>query len=340
MYADAVNGLDEMNPSHHAALGFALIEQGKCQLSLGKYQDGKHSIDRGLALLYPLEEILGILSGLYGLGFHALVTGNHEQARELYKQGLPLAKQHGGSKYIGGFWDGVAMFHKDMYSFENGLQLYQQGLSEIRQYDDSISLADYLNSFADFLLLNDKIQEAEHLKKECLALVQELDHQILIPGILDGLAIIAYRTGNYQQAQNLLLESLASVKEIGLAYFEVQVLSDLGKLATTLTNYFQAQEYFKQSFQLGLNINSAMSMAGTLVSFAELYIAQGQVQQAADWLSVSKHHPSTENHRKMEAERLLEQLQNQLPPDEFSAALERGKTLDLTEVVQKILAEL
>jgi hypothetical protein len=50
MFASVAKGLDETNPSHHAALGFALTEQGRCQIDISKYQEGKYSLERGKAL--------------------------------------------------------------------------------------------------------------------------------------------------------------------------------------------------------------------------------------------------------------------------------------------------
>jgi ATP/maltotriose-dependent transcriptional regulator MalT len=113
-----------------------------------------------------------------------------------------------------------------------------------------------------------------------------------------------------------------------------------GIVARALGEYSQAHSFLKRSLDVGLNMQSPHSMATPLVSFAELFMEQGQTRQAAEWLSLALHDPGTEMHSRREAKRLLEVLASQLSAKELKAAIERGKTLDLTEVVQGILATL
>jgi predicted ATPase/DNA-binding SARP family transcriptional activator len=340
LYSMTVKSLDETNPAHHAALGAALIHQGHCQTQLGYYQEASHSIERGLDLLYVTDEVLGILAGLDFLSFNVWVMGDYEQSKEICDKGLSLARQHGRALFIGDFLGSLAVVIKELDDFPNKEQFYEEGLAEVRQLGNYSSLPSFLHYYAFFLLHNGDLQKAKALARESLELAQPFEQKWLVPSIVDCLGMIAFKLGDYEQAQALLQEAFARSEEQKMPFFHAYLLGNLGKLSTTLGEYARAKQYLKQSLEIGFSTKSSFNMAGSLVPLAELYIAQKQPQQAAEWLSLSLHHPATERHEKIEAKRLLEVLASQLSVNELNAAKERGKALDLTEVVREILATL
>jgi tetratricopeptide (TPR) repeat protein len=210
----------------------------------------------------------------------------------------------------------------------------------VRELGNFISLPLFLHFYALFLLHNGDLQKAKALATESLELAQRFEQRVLVRDVLDGLGMIAFKGGDYQEAQALLQEAFARSEAENMPFFHAYLLGNLGKLATTLGDYARAKEYLKQSLEIGFSTKSSFNMAGSLVPLAELYIAQKQPQQAAEWLSLSLHHPATERHEKMEAKRLLEVVASQLSVKELKAAKERGKALDLTQVVRGILATL
>ncbi len=59
-----------------------------------------------------------------------------------------------------------------------------------------------------------------------------------------------------------------------------------------------------------------------------------------EWLSFIIDHPAADNFGRAEAQRLLDDVRNQVPAEEFSAAVERGKELTLEDVINDLLPEL
>jgi predicted ATPase/DNA-binding SARP family transcriptional activator len=340
LFSMTVKGLDETNPAHHAALGAALIHQGFCQTQLGHYQDARHSFEHSLDLLYGINDIQGIMAGLDLLSFNVWVMGDYEQCKEICDKGLALARQHGSALFVSEFLASLANVIKDLADFPNKERFYEEGLAEVRELGNFISLPLFLHFYALFLLHNGDLQKAKALATESLELAQRFEQRVLVRDVLDGLGMIAFKGGDYQEAQALLQEAFARSEAENMPFFHAYLLGNLGKLATTLGDYARAKEYLKQSLEIGFSTKSSFNMAGSLVPLAELYIAQKQPQQAAEWLSLSLHHPATERHEKMEAKRLLEVVASQLSVKELKAAKERGKALDLTQVVRGILATL
>jgi tetratricopeptide (TPR) repeat protein len=337
----AVEGLDENNPAHHAALGRLLVKHGTFQNDEGRHEEGGKAIRRGLDLLYRINDVDGILDGLGSLQRSARELGDYTESKKLGDEGLALARQYNKPGHISGWLVMLSNVVKDLeiMSLPEKFAFYEAGLKEVKALGDLYDLVGFIHLYAFFLLHHGQPQEAKRLQQDNLRLARE-HSMVYEPGIIDCLAMAEYKLGNHQGAYALLQQAYTVGEKLKLAFFDGYVFGNLGKVARALGDHAKSKEYLKRSLEIGLETKSAFNMATTLVSFAELHMDQGQALQAAEWLSLSLHHPGTEMHGRIEAKRLLEQLHNQLPPKTLKAAIARGKTLDLSEVVRGILATL
>lgn len=339
LFSRAVKRFDPSNPAHHTVLGALLIEQGYYESALIHLEQGRKTIETGLALLY-LDDTEGILNGLCVLSQLAWEEGDYPKSKKLADEGLALARHHNNRRFIGYFLAQLATVIKDSDTIPGREQLafYQAGLEEVRNLGMVGISALFTHLYAFFLLHHGKLEEAKDLAQGNLRLIREFGYWGLESRIIDCLAVVSYKQGDYQQAYGLLQEASATFADnLTEPYLEASIWSNLGKVARALGNDTEAESHLKHSLEIGLNTRSASSMASTLVSFAELSIAQGQAEQAAEWLSLSLHHPATEQHGKIEAGRLLEKLTRTLSPEVLQAATERGEGLALAEVVRAIL---
>lgn len=76
-----------------------------------------------------------------------------------------------------------------------------------------------------------------------------------------------------------------------------------------------------------------------LVGVAWLRAQAGQCEQAAGLLGLALSHQASNVDTEDDAEPVLAMLREALPADQLDAAMERGKALDLDQVVTKILEE-
>jgi hypothetical protein len=91
VFAHAVAGLDDTNPAHHAAIGYALVAQAEHQHWLGsRPEQAKLLAERGLSLLRPLGKIQGMLRGLLVVQRTSWLAGEFAQARALAGSGVPV----------------------------------------------------------------------------------------------------------------------------------------------------------------------------------------------------------------------------------------------------------
>lgn len=78
-------------------------------------------------------------------------------------------------------------------------------------------------------------------------------------------------------------------------------------------------------------------MLFALIAIAELRAAQGRVERATSLASLVLHHRNSEKRDKVDAERLLATLSEQLTAEQLEGAVRHGRELQLTEVVKEIL---
>ena len=71
---------------------------------------------------------------------------------------------------------------------------------------------------------------------------------------------------------------------------------------------------------------------------AAILTSEGDPERAVEFLGLVLHHPATHQMDRDRAQALLSQLEPELPPEAFAEALERGRTLELEEVVTEILS--
>ncbi len=80
-------------------------------------------------------------------------------------------------------------------------------------------------------------------------------------------------------------------------------------------------------------------MLSALAGVTELRVKQGHLESALALASLVIHHPWTEYVHKELMERLVAELQDRLSAEVVAEALERGKVMDLENVVEGILRQ-
>jgi predicted ATPase/DNA-binding SARP family transcriptional activator len=339
VFARAARSLDEANPSHHAALGYALVAQAEHQHWLGlRTEEAKLLAARGIGLLRPLGEVQGILSGLLVVQRISWLAGESARAKALAEEGLALARQHGSASDIGDFLARLGVVRWGADDFTTLRPYYEEVLAELRELGDPFNVARYLLIFGSSLVNHCLPREGVRFLNESLELARELDDRRILPYVLNELAMIAYRRGAHEEAAALAEEARTAATASGDANAEAVALSVLGRVANALGDDQRAQAYLLQGLKTSWASNQVRATLVILLYFAEHRAAQGDASRAAEWLNLVRHHPTARNPEKAEAQRLLEGLQDQLSAKELAQAKKRAQALKREEVVASLLS--
>ncbi len=340
LFSLAAGCLDEGYPEHRAALGYVLIGQAAVHRALGDYAaEARSLLERGLGLLRPLGEDLGVAWGLSWLALvRGVAGGDVAQGRALLQEGFPIARRVGSAHLLGRFLNQEVILEDPASggSVEDARKLREQILREQREVGDPNHLSWVMANLGDFLFNHRLFDEDKGLLKESLELARESGSGAEVTP-LDGLTEAALVTGDLDEAEGYASELLQVSKDNWFTMVESDALMLLGVIATRRGHIREAEGLLAEALGIARGMENQVSTLGVLVAAAGLRVAQGQVAATVEWLSFIMDHPAAEQFSRAEAQRLLDGLHDQLPPAEFTAAVERGKESSLEEMFNAIL---
>ena len=150
-------------------------------------------------------------------------------------------------------------------------ELYQQGLNIAKELGNKDGVATALNLLGSIEYRTGNYDKAKELCQQSLNIVKELGDKQGVAIGLHTLGVIEASRGNYDKAEELLQQSLNIAKELGHKHTVAKALHNLGTVETSRGNYDKAEELYRQSLkikrELGDKEGIAVSMGARGVSF-------------------------------------------------------------------------
>jgi len=151
---------------------------------------------------------------------------------------------------------------------------------------------------------------------------------------------VAYARGDYASAKRHYEDALALCQELDYREGAVFMLRGAGVAALGLGDQQEAQDYFSDALNRARQLGSNPIALTVLTGVVQYLTAIGEPLRAAHLNALVLHHPAAWPDAKTLTSERLEKLRSDLTPDEYEAAVEHGKTLDLDETVNALLAQL
>jgi hypothetical protein len=145
--------------------------------------------------------------------------------------------------------------------------------------------------------------------------------------------------GKREDAQRLFEESLTICREIDYRWGVASSLNRLGIIATESGNYDEGARLLVDALKTASDARAPMVALASLVAMAHLLNRTGSKITALEYATIAMHHPSCNGETFYLAERVIEQLRQDLPPLIYDETVERGKVMELREVAIRILQE-
>lgn len=192
-------------------------------------------------------------------------------------------------------------------------------------------------------LITEDYAEAKRLAESNLKLNEEIGDVIGSAMPLIVLGHVALVNGEYEKARGFYLRCLRMSEEVGFPYAIQTSSKYLGKVTLSLGKSAEAEDRLVQSLTISKEIGFVRDMINLLYEFARLRVAQGNLEQAAELLALVLEHPASQQTRLFEgrirdsAKGLLAKLEEELSPEIYAAALERGQELELDEVIDSLV---
>jgi DNA-binding SARP family transcriptional activator len=333
--------LDKANPKHHAALGYALIQQVwiESEYNIGNAASKLEMTRRGLELLEPLQAYSGILQGKINLSAVARGQGEFAKQKDILTSALDLARTYGRPQDISAILEELVMAERELDSFAEASASIERILEELRELGDTLSLSFALTASGAYLVYNDCLAEGEKLLLESLELSRQ--HTAYVIFTLADLARLAYKRRDFREAERLVKEAYEEVYESASkphsSLMKATTLAIWGRVKLVQGQLDEAERLMLEGLKIAWNAYRPLAISHSLVLLAELNIAQGQVEQGVHLLSFLSRYQIIEKRDRDEVTKLLETAKAQLSERDFTQAQEESKSLTLEEIVTGIL---
>jgi predicted ATPase len=331
--------------------GFMLATQGALYLRLGEFGGkSKELLQQGIILLRQLGARTELATALHYFGSLEVFLGEFTEAQALLQEGLALFREEQDQRGMGLCLAVLGMATGSLGQYAEAYQHLQQGVALLRTVDEQHYLGMSLGFLGDIVIQMGQLAEAKQLLQESLAITRALGDRWSMALCLNQLGIVTFLTGKdfWAEAKQLHQESLAISKELGEKYFSAISLNHLGRIHYALGEGQEATQSFMIVLRMAIESRAAPVALDILIGLAtpivhpETGVAEVELtlkEQALEWLALVLSHPASQYETKERANRLLAELESQLPPQVSAAARARGQSLSLEAVTAEILAE-
>jgi predicted ATPase/DNA-binding CsgD family transcriptional regulator len=314
-----------------------------------RYQDGETAFAQAIAGLDAAgsggeqDELLACV--LASHAFFGAYIGSDEASQESFQRSVHILQNLDlESKNIRGETAFAFTFLGHVIHEAQPLEakrLGQQGIAICRARGDRFELIVCLSILIniDLFVLNDYV-EGRLVAEEGFEITRQHGNRWFNAFFGFGLGLVAYGEGDYLRAKPLLEEAISTFRGYNDRLSTSGPLLTLGDIARVQGDYQEAQQRYLEGLSDFKSIGLWRRMPIFLAGIAELFAAEGQLARAVELSAFILHrtHDMQFNPRGR-ATHLLEELEAELPPESFAAAVERGKALDLEMTVEALLAD-
>ena len=290
----------------------------------------------GLQLALQIGDQIGIADSYHNLGQALFRQSHYDQARDCFQQGLEirqtLCDQHGiGSSFIG---LGILAFQQGHY--EEARDFLQKCLDIQKITGNQYGTAAALNNLGLVADHQGRYEEARSLHQQSLAIRQAIEDQWSVSQSLNNIGSVLYRQGNYKEAVSVYQQSLDIRRTLQVSFPMAYSLNNLGFVYLKLQDE-KAQSTLLDALALAQQFHYLSVILESVVGCAELYLQRGQSTFAGELAGFVQHHPALHSEAQIRLDDLLSLLREILAPTELEAAIDRGQTLELDNVIETLL---
>jgi tetratricopeptide (TPR) repeat protein len=301
LFAEAVEALsgvpdDEEAETQKAA---AMAYQGFFMAWLGLAHQGIEFTRQGAEVLRRLSRPVDLALALNGQNLCAIYLDLHQEAVQAGREMLQIATEHNDA-------------------WLEAFSLFPLGVGHVGLHDYAAA-----QDFAERSL-----QISEEIGDAVISL-----HNLLVLGA------VAANQQDYDQAAAHYQRSKAMSEKLGYRWAIENASKYLGIVALAINEIDRAEDYLRQSLRIAEEIGLGRDLVNLIYEFARVRVVQDGRERAIELLTLVIKQPASRQSRFGEgliqdnAQDLLDELERDMLPETFAAAVERGKVLQLDEVV-------
>ncbi len=306
-----------------------------------------HTANESLELYRQLDDKFWMARVIHMLGYIAYEHNQFDVDLMYARQGLALRREIGDALGIANSLVNLGAGLQELGDWELAEQHTLEGLSVLRDYGHTAIMGIALRNLVAQNFFKGNFEQAAAFIKEGLIFSTRQNLRNHIVAFSFQKSLLYLLCGEYREA----LRQAEQAHQTGLALsngdparFEAEYpLVTLGCTRCALGDFEGVRPLLWVPLaRIGQAPAANIALRYCLAGIAAVLIHEGQPERALSILSLIIHHrlsPTWWSDHEPLTRSLLDDLRQTLAPDEYAAAWERGKSLDLDIVVQELCAE-
>jgi len=277
-------------------------------------------------------------------GYFMSYLGLSDQGYKLALESVEILEQLNHPEELAFAYESLGLNSYCLNRFTEEIAGKNRMLKLATEIDDKWLIALSLFEASMCAFRNEDYAEAGRHAETSLKLNEEIGSVIRSTLSLLALGHSALARGEHEEARDCYLRILKISQETEFPYGIEKSSKYLGMVALSIDKIAEAENYLLQSLRITNEIGLVRDKLNLLYEYACLLVAQGNSKQAVELLTMVLQHPASHQIRLGEgrirdsAKSLLSKIEDDLPPEAYTAALERGQELDLDEVINELVS--
>jgi predicted ATPase/DNA-binding CsgD family transcriptional regulator len=295
------------------ALGQMLTRQGFFHVSTGQLQAGEALAEEGLSILQRVGTVEDLVLALVSLCMLSDRRDDYHAVDRYARQAIEVARPSDDRWLLAG-----ASYLVACVMSSQCLDRYQVGNLD-----------------------SDDLEKTKRHVEETVGLIEACGDLWMrgsfctIPGWLAAIE------GDYIEAVRWCERGVKLCEELGQVVTIAQGHNVLGTILYQIDDYSNAAPHYLHALRvLSEHGGYIVEQIRILESVAGLQGSQGDQTKAVELLTLILHHPESYPSSRSWADNMLHELQAEMPSSVFAAAQQRGRQLELKQVVRELLREL
>lgn len=323
----------------------ALRVCGDAANNQGKLEEAQDYYEESLVLYQAIGDQRGMAKILEMLSTLALSGRNNAAAQGYLEQSLVLYRKIGNQAGLGDCLNNLGYLAIRLGNYAAANDYLEQALQLQRMLGNKEGISSALSNLGTVAYYQGAYSLAQNYFEQALATSRVSGIREMIAIDLSKLGQVTMAQGDLLKARDYFEQSLVLSRSVSIGTLLPTSLSNLAVIYQRLRQENLAYATLREGLEAAGNLPAPIAYAKllVLVAAARVWILRGKPLQAARWLGLVENdpHPAvkmTDIKRDIQVARA--ECEAAVSPEQFAAAWEEGRTLDVGSVVGEILSEL
>lgn len=238
---------------------------------------------------------------------YSLRTSQPQEALQYAEDGLAMAENFGGLKYLGAFSYVKGRIEKRLGNYDVALESFNKAITYYNQQDQNKKtkkrIADVKNAIGNLHITKGEINSARTIFTESLEIAFELQDSVLIAVNYNDIGITYFNKGEYALASEYYLKAVNIREQIGHTNGLMLSYNNLGVLNKQFNKLNVAMDYYKKGLDLAIRSNDQLRIITYYNNIGSIYREKKNYGKSLEYLI-----QGLERAKKMEAKSNVAQL--------------------------------